>query len=65
MAQSISDKIHETFFANLAQSGDVRPEAIERLKTLHQIGKLADKKQLAQLAQEMESRHAQDQNADC
>jgi len=64
MAQSISGKIHETFFANLAQSGDVRSETVERLKAMHQIGKLADKKHLAKLAQEMESRHAQDQNAD-
>lgn len=53
MSKTIVEKICKAFFTNLAQSGGVCPETIEQLKNLYQTGKLADKKRLAQLAQDM------------
>ncbi len=62
MPQTVSEKIYEAFFSNLAQLQNVKSETVEGLKALRQANRLADKRGLAGLVQDMENRHAQDQN---
>jgi hypothetical protein len=64
VAGTVSEKIYQAFFANLAQRADVRPETVRGLRTLYSAGCFTDKRQLNRLTQEMESRYAQDQDAD-
>ena len=64
MSQSISGLIYEAFFERLAMRPDVKPETIQALKDLYVNNQITNKTRLAQLAQEMEFRHAEDQNTD-
>jgi hypothetical protein len=64
MPQTVSEKIYEAFFANLAQHEDVKPETIEGLKALYAANRMADSRHLDRLVQEMENRYAQAKDAD-
>lgn len=63
MPQSISEIIYQSFFDRLSKRSDVKTETIEALKSLYVTNQIANKKKLVQLAQNMEVRHAEDQNA--
>lgn len=62
MPQSVSEIIYKSFFDRLSQRSDVKVETIEVLKTLYASKQITSKQRLVQLIQEMETRHAQDQN---
>ena len=64
MPQTVSEKIFKAFFANLVQLQGVNPETTEGLESLHRANKLGGKHHLARLIQDMENRHAQNQDAD-
>ena len=64
MAQSISARIFETFFARLSEMDEVRPETLEALRRLYGAGRMDNRQKLKRLTQDVEKRHAQDQNAD-
>ena len=64
MPQTVSEKIFKAFFANLVQLQGVSPETIEGLEFLHSANKLGSNPHLARLIQDMENRHAQNQDAD-
>ena len=64
MSRTVSEKIYEAFFANLAQLEAVKPETIESLKALYDANRMAESRDLDGLAQEMENRHAQIEDAD-
>ncbi len=64
MAQSISARIYEAFFETLSETRDVGPETVKALLQLYRAGRLDNKQQLKRLVQEVEKRHAQDQDAD-
>ena len=64
MPQTVSEKIYEAFFANLAQHEDVRPETIEGLNALHAADRIADSRHLARIVQEIRNRHGQAEDAD-
>jgi hypothetical protein len=61
MPDSVSELIYEKFLEKLADKENLRPETIEALKALYRSGRLANRTSLAQLAQQMEVRHAQNQ----
>ena len=63
MPVSISEIIYQSFFDHLSQLSDVNTETIRVLKSLYASKQIANKNSLAQLIQEMETRHAQDQNS--
>ena len=63
MTVSISDRIYEAFFDRLSRTKGVSPETIAALRSLHRSGRLGDKARVRRLTQEMEARHAQDQDA--
>ena len=63
MAQSISARIYEAFFERLASAKEVRQETLAALRRLYSAGWLESKPQIKRLTQEMEERHAQDQDA--
>lgn len=62
--QTVSDRIYEAFFAQLANNRLVRPETVEALRAIYHQQRLADKQSLARIVQDMENRHAQNQNTD-
>jgi len=64
MPQTVSERVYEAFWDNLAKSKGIRQETIAALKVLYRAGKLADKKALTNLATQIEARHAQNQGAD-
>jgi hypothetical protein len=63
MAQSISARIYEAFFAKLSETEEVSPETIAALRGLYSAGRLDNKQQIKRLMQDMEQRHAQDQES--
>jgi len=64
MPQTVSAKICEAFFANLARLEDVKPETMEGLKALYAANRMAESRHLDRLVQEMENRYAQVEDAD-
>ena len=64
VAQSISTRIYEAFFTRLSEAAVVRPETIAALRSLYSAGHLDSKAKLKLFAQDMEQRHAQDQDTD-
>lgn len=64
MPQTVSQQIYAKFFENLASQEAVRPETIAALKALHARNHLSNGRDIAKLVQEIEERHAHDQNAD-
>ena len=64
MSQTVSKKIFEAFFVNLAQLEDVKPDTIESLKALYSANRMAESRYLDRLAEEMENRYAQVEDAD-
>jgi hypothetical protein len=64
MPQTVSEKIYEAFFANLAQLEDVKPETIEGLNALYAANRMAESQHLDRLVQGMENRYAQVEDTD-
>lgn len=64
MPQSVSEIIYQSFFDRLSRQSEVNSETIEALKSLYTSNQIANRQRLIQLAQQMETRYAQDQDAD-
>jgi hypothetical protein len=65
MEKTINELIYEKFFENLTKNKNVRPATVEALKAIYSIGRITNRNNLADLTQEMEARHAQDQKFEC
>lgn len=61
MPQPVSELIYQAFFERLSHLDVVRPETIQSLKALYETSQIATKAKLTRLTQEIEARHAQDQ----
>lgn len=64
MPQSVSEVIYQSFFDRLSRQSNVNVETIKALKSLFESNQIPNKPRLIQLIQQMENRHAQDQDAD-
>ena len=62
MPLSVNEIIYQAFFERLKQRTDVKPETVKTLKALYSANLISNKKQLAMLAQEIETRYVQDEN---
>jgi len=62
MEQGVSARIYEAFFAKLSILQNVSPGTVASLRRLYNAGRLTSKQELGRLVQEMEKRHAQDQD---
>ncbi len=62
---TVSQKIYSAFFTRLGELAEIKQETIAELQVLHKAGRLANKRRIARLVQNMERRHAEDQDVEC